>query len=68
MILPALTASLLIVCARAALSTLWIMTALSMRYLTLLRCRWPIMCHWISDGSCGNLSLISWTLFSPKLL
>lgn len=29
--------------------------------LTLLVCKWPMKCHWISAGSCGALSSISCT-------
>ena len=63
-----LAASCSIVSARRRESTEWIRATLSTIYLTLLRCRCPIMCQRISDGSCGTLSMISCTLFSPKSL
>ena len=47
-------------------STLWIMVTLSTIYFTLLVCRCPIICQWISFGITSYLSTSSCTLFSPN--
>ena len=58
-------ASFSIVSASLTESTEWIRSTLSIIYFTLLVCRCPIMCQWISSGSASYLAVISCTLFSP---
>ena len=52
--------------ARCKLSTEWINAVFPTMYFTLLVCKCPIICQWMSFGSTSIFSHISCNLFSPN--
>ncbi len=60
------SARLLISCARAKLSTLWIISKSSTASRHLFDCRWPMKCQRNLPGHSGIFAFASCTLFSPN--
>ena len=61
-----LAACLLISLSSFKLSTASIIEIYGAIYFTLLVCRWPMKCHWISFGNCSTFCFSSCSWLSPN--